>query len=1031
MGECHDIIFYQPLSPLMDKLNSTVDTMEDSYLLQRFIHENLARVTKIVGHVVDGIHRVTALDYVLTGTRTHDNEEEEKAIKNYGDSSPHQDKKVTMTIYTPQKIDEELLTFMKALSSRIQCSANKQTPHNIRDILCNEIKILAKKCDSDDDGVPHLWSCLGVVFNVLAGRIVEMSERQINIMRKGIHRDSMDGQRLLDELEHLQTPVTGASMGRILEDYISFWVENMSQKIIHQLGHSSHRSEFQTLSSFDNEGNDERDESARRLFKYIYQVNNQTKSKYHIFPCKPRNMQINSFLGAEADAFIRATGSTSDFSSVFKEDRFKRKDHNDVEFMVSQVLVLSRTCYSTQTCLTKLFSSLRPEFKQYTSAGYDDAMRWMANYIHNASDSVYKSYPPWKSAFFVLDKNYPVQCLPEQVIYLCLWGSAIEECAGFFSKLGMKAQWPRDLLPNRGEIEQALDGERHSDIMSPSRVGEGGSGPDLLTYITISHALSSSRMGRGMRKQIQSARLSRSSLYGDIVRYPKARDPSNLCVETIGGNDTADPRGREVKRLINIVSHGKVNNFDQETHFTANIGEHYDLLLGGVDTAYSDALHSLNSIKEDDNMDDDNVSMVDDDVDSSSPLYVVEETEAHHAPLVDEEDVGIIENGEGNGGGGGLGVLEDDIIDEGHGGGGGEGGEGGEGDDNNLSVVGGGEGGDDGGENENEGGGGGGRDDGENENGGGGGDGGDDGGENEIGGGGGEARGNRRSSRAGRNPNPISGVGGGGGPRRRRADAGQGPASGRRRDGIQPRGGARAQPNDEIPEGASVASDESLDGMDARLLAKSLEMMKIFDDLVGLGLFDEYKCLSDIEHSITAYENYIPQETCTVPSCGEYNHPFSRLCENHMTQFITLETKPEEITPLQAAYAEVGAVGDAFENNVYLARATRDGGDDDDQNNDNTFAEDGAIGGAFEDFLARTTGDDFQDNDNSSFSLFAPGVNDGGGFNDGGDGAQSDINELGEIRGIIVGLMVEVRQEFDVQQEDVDEASLNVADFLT
>ncbi len=856
MGECHDIIFYQPLSPLMDKLNLTVDTMEDSYLLQRFIHENLARVTKIVGHVVDGIHRVTALDYLLTGTRTHNNEEEEKAIKNYGDRSPHQDKKVTMTIYTPQKIDEELLTFMKALSSRIQCSANKQTPHNIRDILCNEIKILAKKCDSDDDGVPHLWSCLGVVYNVMAGRILEMSGREINIMRKGIHRDSVEGQLLLNELEDLQgrTPVTGASMGRILEDYISFWVENMSQKIIHQLGHSSHRSEFQTLSSFDDEGDDERDErdeSARRLFKHIYQVNNQTRSKFHIFPCKPTNMQINSFLGAEDDAFVRATRSTSDFSSVFKEDRYKRKEHKAVVFICCQVLLISRTCHSTQTCLTKLFSSLRPEFKQYTSAGYDDALRWTANFFHNVSDSVSKSYQPWKSAFFVSDKNHPVQCLPEQVIYLCLWGSAIEESAGFFSKLGMKAEWPGDLLRNRDEIEQALGYEWHSDIMSPSRVGEGGSGPDLLTYITISHALSLSRMGRGIRKQIQAERLSRSC-GADIVRFPKARAPSRLSLDTIGGNHTADPRGKGGERLIKIVSHGTIVLIcDQETHFTANIGQHYRLLLGGVDTAYFDALDSLNSIKEDDNMDDDNVSMVDVDVDSGSPLDV--ETEAHHAPLEDEEDVGIIENGEGDGGGGGVGILEVDIIDAGEGGGGGEGGEGGEGDDYNLTVVGGGEGGDDGGENEN---------------GGGGGEGGDDGGENENGGGGGgEARGNRRSSRVGGYPNPISGVGGGGGGggpvsdsrrRRRRAGRGrQGPVSGttsrrrrrRRRDGRRPRGGASAQPNDEIPEGATVEndnetlnSDESVVGKDAQVLAKSLEMMKNFDDLqVGLSLFNEYK----------------------------------------------------------------------------------------------------------------------------------------------------------------------------------------------
>jgi hypothetical protein len=111
-----------------------------------------------------------------------------------------------------------------------------------------------------------------------------------------------------------------------------------------------------------------------------------------------------------------------------------------------------------------------------------------------------------------------------------------------------------------------------------------------------------------------------------------------------------------------------------------------------------------------------------------------------------------------------------------------------------------------------------------------------------------------------------------------------------------------------MPAGASVASDETSDksvvGKDAQVLAKSLEMMKIFDDLQGLGLFDDYKGTSDIENSIHAYEHTIPQDICTVPSCGEYNHHLSRLCEKHMTQFITLETKPEEITVLQAAFAE-------------------------------------------------------------------------------------------------------------------------------
>ena len=42
-------------------------TVDDAYFLRRFIHENLARATKIVVHVVDGIHRVTAIDLALIG----------------------------------------------------------------------------------------------------------------------------------------------------------------------------------------------------------------------------------------------------------------------------------------------------------------------------------------------------------------------------------------------------------------------------------------------------------------------------------------------------------------------------------------------------------------------------------------------------------------------------------------------------------------------------------------------------------------------------------------------------------------------------------------------------------------------------------------------------------------------------------------------------------------------------------------------------------------------------------------------------
>ena len=203
------------------------------------------------------------------------------------------------------------------------------------------------------------------------------------------------------------------------------------------------------------------------------------------------------------------------------------------------------------------------------------------------------------------------------------------------------------------------------------------------------------------------------------------------------------------------------------------------------------------------------------------------------------------------------------------------------------------------------------------------------------------------------------------------------------------------------------------------MLAKSLEMMKIFDDLqVGLGLFNEYKGFSDIEISMNAYEQNIPRDRCTVPSCREYNHHLSRLCEKHMTQFITLETKPEEITALQATLAEVDAVGRAYEVNVYLARATRDGGDDDDdQDHDNLSF--------------------FSDVDLFATSIDATSINnsdDEAQYYKSGDPGQSSEHEFGER---IVGLLGQARQEFEVERttinddDELDDATLDVANFIT
>ncbi len=53
-------------SPLVPHFNQ-VASENDGYQLQRFIHENLAKETKIVIHMIDGIHWVATLDCALAG----------------------------------------------------------------------------------------------------------------------------------------------------------------------------------------------------------------------------------------------------------------------------------------------------------------------------------------------------------------------------------------------------------------------------------------------------------------------------------------------------------------------------------------------------------------------------------------------------------------------------------------------------------------------------------------------------------------------------------------------------------------------------------------------------------------------------------------------------------------------------------------------------------------------------------------------------------------------------------------------------
>jgi hypothetical protein len=325
--------------------------------------KNLARETKIVAHFVDGIHQVTAMDFTLIGwCSPNDDDDATKARNNYCQRLPHQDMNIDMNTFIPAVIDEKLLKYMKRLSSVIQTMACSQVPHNVRDIIANEMTRLWKRCD--DDKIPFLWNGLGVLYNVLGG--MGVSAEDIQVMENGIHPDSQAGRSLLIEIGELAgISPSKEQLSECLDRYIQCWVENMSQRIIPLLKSSTHKIEFQTLSSPQDTDGDEIDVSAKKLFQKTFhsKTNEVPVQIYTIFQSKI-DMQTKSFFQTSNDC-VAVTGTVASFKGVFKENQFAKKPHMDVIFVICHFLLWSWTGKKLQSSLYKLFSGFQPTSIQF------------------------------------------------------------------------------------------------------------------------------------------------------------------------------------------------------------------------------------------------------------------------------------------------------------------------------------------------------------------------------------------------------------------------------------------------------------------------------------------------------------------------------------------------------------------------------------------------------------------------------------------------------------------------------------------
>jgi len=410
----------------------------DLNYVRRFLHKNLARATRIVAHMIDGIHRVTAFDCALLGLGTTTTEP--GALCSLGK------KRIKMITFAPTEMDKKYYDTMRDKSNEIQRALSQNLPHTLREFLHAEMRNLDSICGMGERPIPYLWDCLSVLYDRLAE--LDVRNENASILESWIDRNCDLYRSWTDKMNapiENGHQISAENFKLIIEQYIQTWVKHTAEKILQVLGDSKH-AVFDGVIPRD-EVDVEQANKDRDLFKRTV---NRKSNEYTIFPCRPAEMRLNHFLVNKPEGALNAAiTSHKGFLSLFRPYRFCRWPHTDVTFMSCQILLWSRTSKTAYHQLTRIFSSFSPQCRQQTGQGNEeDAFRWVTNFFHNVTDSAFYSHNAWKHVSFKFDKSADgcvLQNNPEEAVYLCLLGSAIRECSDFFSIIGLRPKYDRSL----------------------------------------------------------------------------------------------------------------------------------------------------------------------------------------------------------------------------------------------------------------------------------------------------------------------------------------------------------------------------------------------------------------------------------------------------------------------------------------------------------------------------------------------------------------------------------------------------------
>jgi hypothetical protein len=550
---------------------------KNGYRLRRFIHENLAKQTMVVAHIVDGIHRVTAIDCAYIGySSTTDNE--------YSTKLPHKDTMLSVHAYIPTVFDVKLRNQMNNISKEVQCSGSKQMPHSIRDFLANEIPKLHSLCI--EKKVFYLSNCVDAVYKVIEGQPISGDEWQV--IKDGIPVGGKEIIRSLDDILRGTDQAESNNM-YLLDEYISLWVENMAKIIIGMKSDDSKLVSTRWMEKYTSDIQ-KQEETKLSCFKKVKQGTEKESGSCNINAISSKTRTTVTFLKNATNsgssslegALMEAATSVDSWKSIFTENRYfsqkKGSYYPDQGVIIYQILLWSYLCKDTNDLLSIFFSSSQPNRLQYTVGDANNAFQQTTNLFHNVIDSVAASYNFWKPNYFIKDKKKAnhIKNNPEQAIHLCLLISAIKECIPYFKDLGLKPVPP----------------EKINDIVNNQSVE--GFWFDYITLLVGSHAIGMSHCGKDTRCLDQLKPLVEKKV-GTI--NPHNRITSQIIISHGNSTSIKDYELSEIEKmnknceskLLSIIkdnqtNHDATNNSSKKRKKTTHIIRTYEKIIHSITT---------------------------------------------------------------------------------------------------------------------------------------------------------------------------------------------------------------------------------------------------------------------------------------------------------------------------------------------------------------------------------------------------------------------------------------------------------------